>query len=551
MFLRFTPVMARILLLITLAMLCLPTAWADENQLEQLDYELSIRDKYVNRIYSKIDSLRHLLAGELSLQRQYELNDEMLNLYTVFRSDSAMRCIDRCETLAKKLNYPRGVLLTQIGRAYLLATSGIFSEAERAIQSVSYDQLSREDRFIYYRTKAWINYTQERYVTGSEFSEGYHKETLAYMDSMVMLVDKTSGDGLYWLAMRSNYRGNLAEAEQYFCKSLERLQPDTRLYASAACGLALLYQTQKQFDKYEYWIIKSAITDQHCALKENFALQSLSEYLANEKNDKERANRYMSIALEDAIFYNNRLRLTQIARNFPDVVYSYQHMEDTRSRQQLFIISIISILSIGLIVALYYLRKEIVDLRSEKRKVDDLSREAQQASEASVKELSLINNRLRTTNRMRERYASLFVEMYAAYVEKFNSFQKSVDRKVKAKQFDSIMPLLHTTRMKDDEARAFFHSFDTAFLALYPTFIEEFNALLLPDKQVVLKKGEVLNTELRIMGLIRIGVNDTHTIATLLFYSPQTVYNYRSQIKARAISPETFDADLMAISVLS
>lgn len=543
--------MARILLLLTLAILCLPTVWADENQLEQLDYELSIRDTYVQRRNNQIDSLRQLLVGETSLQRQYELTDDMRSLYMVFRSDSAMNCVNRCEALARKIKYSEGIVRAQIGRAYLLATSGMFGEAESVIESVGSANLSDEGKFIYYRTKAWINYTQESYVDGSEFAKQYHKEAFIYMDSMTMYIDKTSGDGLYWLAMRSKYIGNLVEAEQYFCQSLEKLQPDTRVYASAACGLALLYQTQKQYDKYEYWIIKSAITDQHCGFKENFALQSLSEYLATEKNDKVRANRYMSIALEDAIFYNNRLRLTQIARKFPDVVYSYQQMEDTRSRQQLFIISIISILSVGLIVALYYLRKEIVDLRSEKRKVDDLSREAQQASEDSVKELSLINNRLRTTNKMRERYASLFVEMYAAYVEKFNSFQKSVDRKVKAKQFDSIMPLLHTTRMKDDEARAFFHSFDTAFLALYPTFIEEFNALLLPDKQVVLKKGEVLNTELRIMGLIRIGVNDTHTIATLLFYSPQTVYNYRSQIKARAISPETFDADLMAISVLS
>jgi hypothetical protein len=77
--------------------------------------------------------------------------------------------------------------------------------------------------------------------------------------------------------------------------------------------------------------------------------------------------------------------------------------------------------------------------------------------------------------------------------------------------------------------------------------VRSFNALLRPDAQIQLGRGDILNTELRIYALIRIGVKDSAKIATLLFYSPQTIYNYRSAVKARAINKETFERDVMEL----
>ena len=75
--------------------------------------------------------------------------------------------------------------------------------------------------------------------------------------------------------------------------------------------------------------------------------------------------------------------------------------------------------------------------------------------------------------------------------------------------------------------KEFFVNFDTAFLNLYPKFIEEFNALLREGEEIIPKRGEILNTELRIFALIRMGIQDSSGIATLLFYSPQTIYNHQ------------------------
>ena len=50
------------------------------------------------------------------------------------------------------------------------------------------------------------------------------------------------------------------------------------------------------------------------------------------------------------------------------------------------------------------------------------------------------------------------------------------------------------------------------------------------------------------MALVRLGVKDTQKISTLLFYSPQTIYNYRSSMKNRAIDKENFEKNVESIS---
>lgn len=92
-----------------------------------------------------------------------------------------------------------------------------------------------------------------------------------------------------------------------------------------------------------------------------------------------------------------------------------------------------------------------------------------------------------------------------------------------------------------------FHNFDTAFLKLYPDYIQAFNSLLQPDRQIIPKKGELLNTDLRIYALVRMGVTESNKIATLLFLSPQTIFNHRTQIRNRALHRESFENDVAKI----
>ena len=166
------------------------------------------------------------------------------------------------------------------------------------------------------------------------------------------------------------------------------------------------------------------------------------------------------------------------------------------------------------------------------------------------RELKQLNRKLVNTNHIREEYVSLFLDLCAAYIDKLGKYQDLVKRKVKARQIDDLLKIVNSSKMSEPDAKEFFVNFDTAFLAIYPQFIEEFNALLREDERIIPKKGEILNTELRIFALVRIGIKDSSKIATLLFYSPQTIYNYRSAVKSKAIVRDDFEKQVEALCAL-
>ena len=275
----------------------------------------------------------------------------------------------------------------------------------------------------------------------------------------------------------------------------------------------------------------SAISDITCPLKENLSMQELAMLLyQSQKPDLERANRYINYSMEDAMFYNNRLRMLEIAKKFPPIVNTYQNKWIEKNKVLVRSVYFISFLSILLVFAMLYIFRQFKLLGKQRAIVTEMNMQ-----------LKNLNSELLKTNRTREEYVSLFIELCAAYIDKLNKYQDLVKRKVKAKQIDDLLKMSNNSKMTDSDARQFFVNFDTAFLTLYPNFVNEFNLLLREDESIIPGKGEIMNTELRIFALIRLGIKDSSRIATLLFYSPQTIYNYRTAVKNKAKNREEFE----------
>ena len=150
------------------------------------------------------------------------------------------------------------------------------------------------------------------------------------------------------------------------------------------------------------------------------------------------------------------------------------------------------------------------------------------------------------TNCKREGLAKIYIDLCAKYIDKLKKFQTLVKRKIKANQVNELLSTISSSRISEEDAAVFLNKFDKAFLDLYPTFVQELNALLLPGQQIT-TKNDALTTELRIYALIRLGIKESSEIADLLFYSPQTIYNYRSAVKSRAINKDSFETDIAKI----
>ena len=101
---------------------------------------------------------------------------------------------------------------------------------------------------------------------------------------------------------------------------------------------------------------------------------------------------------------------------------------------------------------------------------------------------------------------------------------------------------------RDKEQEELFEIFDSTFIRLFPTFVDEFNQLLRPDSRIVLPDQSKLTTGVRIFALIRLGIDDSSKIAEFLHYSVNTIYNYRAKIKnGAAVNRDDFEDLVKAI----
>lgn len=418
-----------------------------------------------------------------------------------------------------------------INRAYLLATGGYFHEAIELLDSIPHATLAAAQLPDYYRSYEWAYSGWGNYADESCYAQKYRQKEMLYMDSILSVLPPASNESYYWKAELEVRQDKYQEADADYRKALEGLPMNQRLYASTACGLALVNGRMKRWEQYEYYMILSAISDQYCALKENLSLQELAIFIFhNRESEAAQANRYLNYALDDAAFYGNRLRLMEIARKLPGIVQAYEKQNKVKNTRLMWTLGIISVLGICLLGTSGYIYHQMKLLRKRKQELSRIN-----------EQLACLNKQLLTTNENREKHVSMFLELCAAYIDKLDKYQNLVKRKVKAKQAEDLLQLKNTTKMTDADAKEFFLNFDKAFVALYPHFIDELNALLRDGEQLISKKGEVLSTELRIFALIRLGIKDSSKIATLLFYSPQTIYNYRCAVKNKAISRDDFE----------
>lgn len=524
-------------LLITLLMILWILDCFANSDLSRLDDILGRRATYVEAKEARIDSLKQKLDMRLSDEEKLECYDALYQEYLTFRFDSAMVYIDKAEALLGENAPYISKSKVKIYRALSLATSGHFSQAINLLKSIDSSRLDIPVRSELFSAMEWTYGVWAEYSGKTGFAKDYNDLSIVYLDSLLSITGRNTPAYHYHFGDYSLRRKDYRSARDNYIKALDATPQNVRLYAQAAYGLAMAYKGLGDKALYRKWLINAAISDQITPLKENLALQQLALDIKTDEGDLETANRYLEYSLEDAIFYNNRLRMLEISEKFPDIVLGYQDkITAQNSRLKLYVL-IIGILLIVLAVSIFIITREKRKVGTSREKLSELNNQ-----------LISLNEKLAQTNVSREKYTSLFMDLCAAYIDKLNHFQSTVISKINARKFDDLLRIAkNNARPSDAEMRELFFNFDSAFLRLYPDFIEKFNTLLKPDKAIVPKPNELLNTDLRIFALIRMGIKDSSKIATLLFYSPQTIFNHRTQVRNRAIDRDSFEQQIMDI----
>ncbi|MDG2431077.1 DUF6377 domain-containing protein, partial [Flavobacterium sp.] len=265
----------------------------------------------------------------------------------------------------------------------------------------------------------------------------------------------------------------------------------------------------------------------------------------------DRSYRYIQRSLEDALFCNARLRTYEISKMLPIISGAYQHQNKANQKQLLLFLGSISVLTLGLLFVFFQLFKQMKKLKTAQKELNDANVQlinlntALQSANAALNET---NSSLAETNLVKEIYIGRYMDQCSDYIGKLEGYRKKLNVMATAGKMNQLLDAIKSKQFIEAELKEFYQNFDQTFLQLFPDFIPQFEALLTDTELTQPKDEELLNTELRIFALIRLGIKDSAKIAVFLRYSVSTIYNYRSQLKNKAVGPrEEFETKVMRI----
>lgn len=508
----------------------------ERHLLELLDSYIEKRDVYAKQKEEKLKQLKLRLRTADNNAARLAILDKIYREYYTYRYDSALVYADRGLALSQSDNDAYFTMLNRINRAAVLSTGGLYSQSEALLNKIGKEGVPPRLRQYYYYTFTWLYNYWESFCDKSEFKDDLHKKKHHYLK---LTVSATSNDNT---ALHAYLNAELAFMENPLGKNVLSLYTtalmhspvNSRVHASAAYCIARYYREIGKTPLYEKYIIEAAISDMVCPLKENLALQEFSTYLyKKDAKYADHAARYIYCSMEDAKFYNNRLRMLEISNILPIIATANQEALAYKERIVRGVLAVVSFMSLVLFAMAFFGYKQNKWLARSRREVRSQNRQ-----------LTELNEKLIATNHRRETYMRLFMDISAVYIRKLIEYRKLVSRKIKANQAADLLKTINSYKLAEEEATTFHTRFDRAFIELYPGFVDELNALLLPEAQIELPSPNSLTTEARIYALMRLGVTDSQEIATLLFYSTQTIYNYKSAMRTRAINRDTFDEDI-------
>ena len=449
----------------------------------------------------------------------YELWGQFYRESFPYSFSMAADALEKQDSIARKLgdSHKKTDVLTR--RALLLCVTGMYLESSnisKQIDTTSFDAAQELE---------WCNYQQRFNCDFAEYSptaEDHARmlEKVAYYRSRIIaMTDDSLPLHQQMLAQEYLRTGRAEKADSVLTRSLDAINPSTHDYAIAAYYQAVACRDLGRRYDSATWFLRSALADTRASVKDNASLFSLAQILFQDNIDIARAFRYTQTSLQDALDFNSKLRPWQIALSLPAIENAFIASQKHHVSMIRTLLVAISILAAGLLIILVMVVRLNRKLRASHTQIIAMNSRIREYSDSlaeSNEKLQLAIAQLSEANTAKEEYIGLFLSMCSDYIDKLRKFVPRTEA--------------------DAEVKAFYKAFDNAFLQLYPNFVSEFNALLRPEARIELKKDELLNTELRIFALIRLGITQSSHIASLLRYSVNTIYNYRAQIKNAALS---------------
>lgn len=519
----------------------------NDSLLLELNKEIARLDDYTQKKEEKIQNLKDLLATDnASLQHVYDINKRLFEEYKKFKIDSAILYTTKNIEIGNKLNDLDKISEAKLNLSYLYSASGMYIEAKQILDGLNRQSLSDNILPLYFEVYSLFY----GYYAQSNKKYTYLKKNEAYRDSLLNALDPLSAKYKIANAEKLLYQGQfkIAEAKlKYLLDSMTNNHPE---YAVVTYLLGTLYKKNNKPELEKEYYTLSALCDIKNATKDNASLQSLA-LVYFEDDNIETAYKLTKMAIDDAVFCNVRFRTIEISEffSFVNTIYlAKEHKQKSELKQFLIFTSILVICLMCAIVYVYKQMKRISRIRKELYRANMKLINLNEDITDTNSKLNNANQLLSEANQVKEEYIAHFFDLCSSYISKLEDYRKELNKKASQNKLDELFKMLKSNALVDSELEDLYKKFDRIFISLYPTFVEDFNSLLIREEQIQLKQGEILNTELRIFALIRLGITDSVKIASFLRYSLSTIYNYRTKARNKAaVSRDEFENRVMVI----
>lgn len=508
-----------------------------------LESKMSNKRFYDQQKEERIKTLELKSLNVKNLKETYLIYNKIIKEYEYYKFDNALEYIEKNIEIAKKLKDSLYLNETKLMLSLLLVDTGRYKESIDALNEIDRQSLPKSlinNYYIAYKE----GYSGLSYNTTVKRSKALYSQLYtAYQDSLYQRLDPSSEESLRLKEKQYRDSRHLDMGLAINTKRLDGLSIGSRDYSLVTFERSLLYELKNDREKQKQYLALSAISDIEASVKDNASIGTLAKILFTE-GDIERAHNFINFSFDDAVFYNSQLRYVNIANNLPIITKAYNE-RSAKQREKLknsllFISLLAGFLSIAIYVVFKQIRKVSLaknKLKNANEKLKDFNIKLNESNEG-LKKLYL---ELSEVDKVKEKYIGTFLNLYSEYITKLDVYRKLVRKYVNANQTNALLELSKSKQFIDEELEIFNKNFDTSFLHIHPNFVSQVNKLLKDDEQIILADSSKLNTELRILALLKLGITSSSRIAKILRYSVNTIYNYRAAIKNAAKDKTKFE----------
>ena len=359
----------RILILTITICLSIINARADNNKLyERLDSVIAHSADYDIIKEKRLKDIKLGAKFVTAATDKLRIYEQLANEYSLYVYDSAMVYVQRGISLAKQTgnsDYCNRFLIT---KASLLIERGFYIEAKENLDKIEISQSDPKQNFLFYCAQSSLYYNLNAHCQKMEFSKHYNELFKEYISKALYYCPKNSAMYYYMKGINLFYSGkSINEISTSLNKAMQMFGPENRMYGRAACVLSKAYGNNKLWEQQRRYLLLAAISDVMSSNNESLALQDVALSLYKNKNDLDKARKYINQTLKDAHDYNSHLQRVELYANLHVILSAYnEKLQKEAIWKNVTIICILMLLVVIAAVVVYVNRKKDLLKLSEK-----------------------------------------------------------------------------------------------------------------------------------------------------------------------------------------